>query len=59
MQFVLYFLICLVATTVGAISGVGGGVVIKPVFDAMSGMDVSQISFLSGCTVLALSLIHI
>lgn len=59
MQFVLYFLICLVATTVGAISGVGGGVVIKPVFDAMSGMDVSQISFLSGCTVLAMTIVSL
>lgn len=59
MEFVLYFLVCLVATTVGAISGVGGGVVIKPVFDAVAGMSVSQVSFLSGCTVLAMTIVSL
>lgn len=59
MQFVLYFLVCLIATTVGAISGVGGGVVIKPVFDAVAGMSVSQVSFLSGCTVLAMTIVSL
>lgn len=53
------FLICIVATTVGAISGVGGGVIIKPVMDAVSGLAVSQISFLSGCTVLAMSTVSL
>lgn len=59
MQLILYFLICLVATTTGAISGVGGGVIIKPVFDAFSGMSVSAISFLSGCTVLAMTIVSL
>ena len=59
MQFVPYFLVCLIATTVGAISGVGGGVVIKPVFDAVAGMSVSQVSFLSGCTVLAMTIVSL
>lgn len=59
MQLILYFLICLAATTVGAISGVGGGVIIKPVFDAFSGMSVSAISFLSGCTVLAMTIVSL
>ncbi len=57
MDVILYFLICIVATTVGAISGIGGGVIIKPVFDAFSGLSVSTISFLSGCTVLAMSVV--
>lgn len=56
-MYFFYFLICLVATTLGAISGIGGGVIIKPVMDALSGMSVSTISFLSGCTVLAMSLV--
>ena len=55
MQILLSFLICLLATTIGGISGVGGGVIIKPVLDATSGMPVATISFLSGCTVLAMS----
>ena len=34
MEYIFYSLICLLATTLGAISGIGGGVIIKPVFDA-------------------------
>lgn len=56
MQILFSFLICLLATTVGGISGVGGGVIIKPVLDATSGMPVATISFLSGCTVLAMTI---
>ena len=44
------------ASIVGAICGIGGGVIIKPVLDAFGVLDVSAISFLSGCTVLAMSL---
>lgn len=33
----------------------GGGVIIKPVLDAVSGMPVATVSFLSGCTVLAMT----
>lgn len=56
-MYFFYFLICIIATTLGAISGIGGGVIIKPVMDALSGMSVSTISFLSGCTVLAMSIV--
>lgn len=56
MQVVFQFFICLIATTIGGISGVGGGVIIKPVMDAVSGMPVSTISFLSGCTVLGMTI---
>ena len=56
MQILFSFLICLLATTIGGISGVGGGVIIKPVLDAASGMPVATVSFLSGCTVLAMTI---
>lgn len=59
MLYVFYFLICIAATTLGAISGIGGGVIIKPVMDAVSGLSVSTISFLSGCTVLAMSVVSV
>lgn len=59
MLYLFYFFICIAATTMGAISGIGGGVIIKPVMDAVSGLDVSTISFLSGCTVLAMSLVSV
>lgn len=59
MLYLFYFLICIAATTLGAISGIGGGVIIKPVMDAVSGLGVSTISFLSGCTVLAMSIVSV
>ena len=55
MDILFSFLICLIATTAGGISGVGGGVIIKPVLDAFGVLSVSTISFLSGCTVLAMT----
>ena len=54
-MYIIYFLICLGASVLGAISGIGGGVIIKPVMDAIGTLDVSAISFLSGCTVLAMT----
>lgn len=54
-MYIIYFLVCLGASVLGAISGIGGGVIIKPVLDAMGTMDVSTISFLSGCTVLSMT----
>lgn len=52
---ILVFAICFVASVVGAICGIGGGVIIKPALDAFGMMDVSTISFLSGCTVLSMT----
>lgn len=59
MEYLFYALICLLATTLGAISGIGGGVIIKPVLDATASLSVSQISFLSGCSVLAMSIVSL
>ncbi|MEG1001862.1 sulfite exporter TauE/SafE family protein [Clostridium sp.] len=52
---IIYFFVCLCSCIVGAISGIGGGVIIKPVLDALGTLNVSTISFLSGCTVLAMT----
>ena len=43
------------ASVVGAICGIGGGVIIKPLLDSFGIASVSEISFLSGCTVLSMS----
>lgn len=43
------------ASVAGAICGIGGGVIIKPLMDVCHIADVAQISFLSGCTVLSMS----
>ncbi len=52
----LIFAVCLCASGIGAIVGAGGGVIIKPVMDALGIFTASEISFLSGCTVFAMSL---
>lgn len=52
----LYFIISFSACVVGAICGIGGGIIIKPVLDLIGLDSVSTISFLSGCTVLSMSL---
>lgn len=51
----LTFLVSFLASTVGAICGIGGGVIIKPTLDLFQIASVSTISFLSGCTVLSMS----
>ncbi len=56
---VLVFLVCLAASIIGGICGIGGGVIIKPVLDAMNIMSVSTVSFLSGLTVLAMASISV
>lgn len=52
---VLYFIISLTASVAGAICGIGGGVIIKPTLDLFHLDTVASVSFLSGCTVLAMS----
>ena len=51
----VFFLVSFLASIVGAICGIGGGVVIKPVLDMLGLETVAAISFLSGCTVLSMS----
>jgi len=50
------FVICILASSVGAIVGAGGGVIIKPVVDLLGLLDVKTASFCCGCTVLAMSI---
>lgn len=51
----IFFVVSFLASVVGAICGIGGGVVIKPVLDMLGLETVAAISFLSGCTVLSMS----
>lgn len=51
----LFFLISLSASAIGAVSGIGGGIIIKPILDMTGFMTVSTINFLSGITVLIMS----
>lgn len=59
MVYFIIALVCFLASVVGAICGIGGGVIIKPVLDATGIMAVTTISFLSGCTVLSMSVVSL
>ena len=56
---VFLLLLALGTSVIGSICGIGGGVIIKPVLDALNIMSVSAISFLSGCTVLAMAVVSV
>ncbi len=53
----LYFVIIVFANTLGAISGMGGGVLIKPLFDLIHVHSVAAISFYSSVAVLTMSIV--
>ena len=53
--YVIFLGVSFCASVVGAICGIGGGVLIKPLLDAFGVLSVASISFLSGCTVLSMS----
>lgn len=55
MIYVLFFTVCLGSSAVGAICGIGGGIIIKPVLDSLGILDTASINFLSGCTVLSMT----
>ncbi|MCD6322723.1 MAG: sulfite exporter TauE/SafE family protein [Clostridiales bacterium] len=54
---ILYFFIVLVATTAGAIAGVGGGVLIKPTLDALGYYNLATIGILSSIAVLTMAVV--
>ena len=56
---ILYFLVAIGATTVGALTGMGGGVIIKPVLDLLGQYDAATIGILSSVTVLTMSIVSI
>lgn len=49
------FLVAFMACVIGKVCGMGGGVIIKPVLDALNVMDRSAINFVSSCTVLGMT----
>lgn len=59
MNYLLYFLIAIFATTAGSMTGMGGGVIIKPLLDILGNYDVQTIGILSSITVFSMSLVSI
>lgn len=53
---IIFALISLFAGIIGRICGLGGGVIIKPVMDATGIYPVKEITFMSACTVLCMTL---
>lgn len=53
------FLLSLAANTLGGECGIGGGVIVKPLLDAMNIMPVNAVSFLSGLTVLSMAAVSV
>jgi hypothetical protein len=47
--------VALFSCILGTICGMGGGIIIKPVLDALGVMSVATVTFLSGCTVVSMS----
>jgi uncharacterized membrane protein YfcA len=47
--------ISLLASIVGAICGIGGGIIVKPILDSLDIMSVDTVNFLSGCMVMSMS----
>ncbi|KRM23665.1 sulfite exporter TauE/SafE family protein [Latilactobacillus graminis] len=56
-KIVLYVMIILFSNTIGAISGMGGGVIIKPVLDLLSGDPLVAINFYSSFAVFIMSIV--
>ncbi len=53
----IYLLVAFFASSVGAITGMGGGVIIKPVFDLIGTFDAQSIGVLSSMTVLSMAFV--
>jgi len=51
----IYFIICLAVSAVGSVSGIGGGIIIKPIMDRMGQFSIPSVNFLSGCTILCMA----
>lgn len=54
---IIYFLVIVIANALGAVSGMGGGVLIKPVFDFIGAHSVEAISFYSTVAVFTMSIV--
>ncbi len=59
MHYLLYSVLSLVACIAGAISGMGGGVIVKPTMDLIGHYDAVTISLLSSMTVFSMSVVSL
>lgn len=59
LQYLIYFLLALFATTVGSLTGMGGGVIIKPLMDVLGDYNVQTIGVISSITVFSMALVSV
>ena len=59
MIYLLYTLVIFAATCLGAVAGLGGGVIIKPVLDLVGYHDVASIGIYSSCAVFAMCVVSL
>ncbi len=55
----LYFIIAFIATTIGSLAGLGGGIIIKPFLSTFSTLELVNINILSSFTVFIMATISI
>lgn len=56
---IIYFVVAFLATTIGALAGLGGGVIIKPVLDLIGEFDIATIGVISAFTVFSMAIVSI
>lgn len=59
MSYFVLFVIGFVACTIGSICGIGGGIILKPVLDALNIIPANTINFLSACMVASMSFYNV
>lgn len=59
MQLLIYFILALFATTVGSLTGMGGGVIIKPLMDVLGDYNVQTIGVVSSITVFSMAVVSV
>lgn len=57
MLYLIYFVVAFLATLIGSIVGLGGGIMMKPVLDLMGDFDIQSIAFLSTVTVFLMAIV--
>ena len=59
MQYIIYFFLAIASTTIGSLTGMGGGVIIKPLMDVLGDYDVQTIGVVSSITVFTMAAVSI
>lgn len=53
--YMVILLVSVLASLIGTICGIGGGIIIKPLLDSLGIMSIETVNFLSGCMVMSMS----